>query len=118
MFEHEADNRSTSYKAFLVRMWQDTGITIFMVTHDVDEAILLSDRIMLMSRGPDAKIMEEIKIDIPRPRTRASIVEDPKYYEIRNRIIHFLTDSTSQVKPVPVIKPSSKVEPLRKAVHQ
>ena len=56
----------------LVRMWQDTGITIFMVTHDVDEAILLSDRIMLMSQGPDAKIMEEIKIDIPRPRTRAT----------------------------------------------
>lgn len=102
----------------LVRMWQETGITIFMVTHDVDEAILLSDRIMLMSRGPDAKIMEEIKIDIPRPRTRAKIVEEPQYYEIRNRIIRFLTDPSSQMEPVPLINPSRKVKPLRKAVHE
>ncbi|MBI4962897.1 MAG: ABC transporter ATP-binding protein [Desulfomonile tiedjei] len=76
----------------LVRMWLGTGITIFMVTHDVDEAILLSDRIMLMSPGPDAKIMEEIKVNIPRPRERSTIIEHPNYYSVRNRIIRFLSN--------------------------
>lgn len=75
----------------LVRMWQETGITIFMVTHDVDEAIYLSDRIMLMSPGPDAQIMDEIVIDIPRPRSRETIIDHPDYYSIRNRIIRFLS---------------------------
>jgi nitrate/nitrite transport system ATP-binding protein len=75
----------------LVRMWYNTGITIFMVTHDVDEAILLSDRILLMSPGPDAKIMDEIHVGIPRPRGRATIIEHPSYYAVRNRIIKFLS---------------------------
>lgn len=74
----------------LVRMWQDTGITVFMVTHDVDEAILLSDRILLMSPGPGAAIREEIEIRIPRPRTRETVIDHPAYYETRNRIIRFL----------------------------
>lgn len=74
----------------LVRMWQETGITVFMVTHDVDEAILLSDRILLMSPGPNAQISEEIKIDIPRPRTRETLIDYPSYYDLRNRIIRFL----------------------------
>jgi nitrate/nitrite transport system ATP-binding protein len=78
----------------LVRMWEETGITIFMVTHDVDEAIYLSDRIMLMSPGPDAQIKEEIHINIPRPRTRESMVEHPDYYVIRNRIIRFLSQKS------------------------
>ncbi len=80
----------------LVRMWLDTGITIFMVTHDVDEAILLSDRILLMSPGPHALIMEEIPIDIPRPRSRATIIENDQYYAIRNRIIRFLSGPTAR----------------------
>ncbi len=89
----------------LVRMWQDTGITIFMVTHDVDEAILLSDRILLMSPGPEARIMEEMHVDIPRPRSRTSIIEHPAYYPLRNRIIRFLSqkdkdDATRRVNLV------------------
>jgi nitrate/nitrite transport system ATP-binding protein len=71
-------------------MWQETGITVFMVTHDVDEAILLSDRILLMSPGPNARISEEITIDIPRPRTRETVIDHPSYYDLRNRIIRFL----------------------------
>jgi nitrate/nitrite transport system ATP-binding protein len=83
----------------LVRMWLETGTTIFMVTHDVDEAILLSDRIMLMSPGPDAKIMEELPINIPRPRNRTSIIEHPNYYPIRNRIIRFLSAPRKSEEP-------------------
>lgn len=79
----------------LVRMWQETGITVFMVTHDVDEAILLSDRILLMSPGPNAQISEEITINIPRPRTRETVIDHPSYYELRNRIIRFLNQETA-----------------------
>jgi nitrate/nitrite transport system ATP-binding protein len=63
-----------------------------MVTHDVDEAILLSDRILLMSPGPEARIMEELDVAIPRPRARTTIIEHAAYYPIRNRIIRFLSD--------------------------
>lgn len=76
----------------LVRMWESTGITIFMVTHDVDEAILLSDRILLMSPGPFAEIKMEIEVDIPRPRGRTTVIEHPNYYKIRNSIIRFLSE--------------------------
>ncbi len=58
----------------LVEMWEDSKNTVFMVTHDVDEAILLSDRVVLMTNGPNARIGEIVEIDIPRPRTRASII--------------------------------------------
>jgi nitrate/nitrite transport system ATP-binding protein len=76
----------------LIRIWAGTGITVFMVTHDVDEAILLSDRIMLMSPGPYARIEEHIRVDIPRPRERTTVIEHPSYYVIRNQIIRFLSD--------------------------
>ncbi len=76
----------------LVRIWESTGITIFMVTHDVDEAILLSDRILLMSPGPFAEVRMEIKVDIPRPRGRTTVIEHPEYYKIRNKIIRFLSE--------------------------
>ncbi len=76
----------------LIRMWNETGVTIFMVTHDVDEAILLSDRILLMSAGPFAQIREVVPIEIPRPRTRGTIIEHPDYYRLRNRIIQFLSE--------------------------
>ncbi len=76
----------------LLRIWANTGITVFMVTHDVDEAILLSDRIMLMTPGPHARIEEHIAVDIPRPRERTTVIEHPSYYPIRNQIIRFLSD--------------------------
>ena len=80
----------------LIRMWTETGVTIFMVTHDVDEAILLSDRIILMSAGPFAKIAKTIEIPIPRPRTRQTIIEHPDYYGLRNSIIKFLCDTRGE----------------------
>ncbi len=79
----------------LVQMWSTTRNTVFMVTHDVDEAILLSDRIALMTNGPAARIAEIIDVTIPRPRTRDTIVEHHHYYKIRNHIIHFLVKHVS-----------------------
>src|SRR5207237_9992299 len=59
----------------LVSIWKHTKTTVFMVTHDVDEAILLSDKIVLMTRGPEAEIAEVVDIDIPRPRMRTTVIE-------------------------------------------
>jgi nitrate/nitrite transport system ATP-binding protein len=74
----------------LVQIWMRIQNTVFMVTHDVDEAILLSDKIMLMTPGPSAEIGEVLEIAIPRPRVRTAVIEHPDYYKIRNHIIHFL----------------------------
>ena len=65
-----------------------------MVTHDVDEAILLSDRIALMTRGPEARLAEILEVKIPRPRTRAELIDDPGYLRLRTDILHFLMETT------------------------
>ncbi|WP_144637758.1 ABC transporter ATP-binding protein [Bordetella genomosp. 13] len=74
---------------------RDTQQTVFMITHDVDEAILLSDRILLMNAGPNARIAESVAVDLPRDRTRASLHHEPRYYEIRNHLVDFLVDKAS-----------------------
>ncbi|MDA0691160.1 MAG: nitrate ABC transporter ATP-binding protein [Nitrospinae bacterium] len=81
----------------LVEMWNASKNTVFMVTHDVDEAILLSDRVVLMTNGPNARIGEIIEIDIPRPRERTTIIDHPHYYKIRNHIIHFLIERSQKM---------------------
>ncbi len=80
----------------LIQMWNTSRNTVFMVTHDVDEAILLSDRILLMTNGPAARIGETVDVTIPRPRSRDSIIDHPHYYKIRNHVIHFLVRHGSQ----------------------
>jgi nitrate/nitrite transport system ATP-binding protein len=74
----------------LIQMWTSSKNTVFMVTHDVDEAILLSDRILLMTNGPSARIGEIVDVTIPRPRSRETIIDHSHYYKIRNHVIHFL----------------------------
>ncbi|TCK02293.1 ABC transporter ATP-binding protein [Marinobacterium mangrovicola] len=74
----------------LIKIWAETHQTVFMITHDVDEAILLADRILLMTNGPQARVAESVKISIPRPRSRAEIIETPAYYKIRNYLVNFL----------------------------
>ena len=81
----------------LIEICQQTNQTIFMITHDVDEAIFLSDRILLMSDGPSARIVEDVIVDIPKPRDRASIVKHPNYYAIRNHLIEFLVKRSSNI---------------------
>jgi nitrate/nitrite transport system ATP-binding protein len=76
----------------LLKIVQATHQTVFMITHDVDEAILLADKIMLMSNGPHAKIAEIVAVTMPRDRTRAGIHHDPQYYRIRNHLVDFLVN--------------------------
>ncbi len=74
----------------VLRLWQKFGQTVLMVTHDVDEAILLSDRIALMTNGPGATIGEVIRVDLPRPRNRRVIAGMPAYHDLKVRILEFL----------------------------
>lgn len=74
----------------LLKICAETQQTVFMITHDVDEAILLSDRIMLMSNGPHARIAEIVNNTLPRPRDRSAIHKHPHYYPIRNHLVDFL----------------------------
>jgi nitrate/nitrite transport system ATP-binding protein len=81
----------------LIKVWSDTDQTVFMITHDIDEAILLADRILLMTNGPMARVAESVEITIPRPRNRAEIVEHPNYYAIRNHLVQFLSRGSAEV---------------------
>jgi len=63
---------------------------VLMITHDIDEALFLADRIVMMTNGPAAHIGEVMNVPFPRPRNRALIMEDPEYYNLRNSALDFL----------------------------
>jgi len=74
----------------LLKIVARTHSTVVMVTHDVDEAVLLSDRIVMMTNGPAATIGEILKVDLVRPRYRVELAEDPTYVHLRKGVIDFL----------------------------
>ena len=74
----------------LLKIWNTQKCTVLMITHDIDEALFLADRLVMMTNGPAAGIGEVMAIDFPRPRNREDIMEDPRYYELRNRALDFL----------------------------
>ncbi|MDO9107058.1 MAG: ABC transporter ATP-binding protein [Methylovulum sp.] len=76
----------------LMEVWERTQVTAVVVTHDVDEAILLADRVIMMTNGPQAKIGKIQAIDLPRPRTRKALLEHDDYYVYRESILTFLTE--------------------------
>jgi nitrate/nitrite transport system ATP-binding protein len=98
----------------LVKIVRATHQTVFMITHDVDEAILLADKIILMSNGPRAVIAEIVENTMPRDRERHSMHHDPQYYRIRNHLVDFLINrsklyqgagSDDPKAPAPVVRP-------------
>jgi nitrate/nitrite transport system ATP-binding protein len=80
----------------LVRICEATHQTVFMITHDVDEAILLADRILLMSNGPGACIAEIVDNPVAKPRERHSIHHAPQYYSVRNHLVDFLVNRSKR----------------------
>lgn len=76
----------------LMEVWERTRLTAVMVTHDVDEAILLADRVVMMTNGPQATVGKIIDIDLPRPRSRKALLEHPDYYDYRESLISFLAE--------------------------
>jgi nitrate/nitrite transport system ATP-binding protein len=96
----------------LLGIVQQTRQTVFMITHDVDEAILLADKIFLMSNGPRAVIAEIVQNTMPRDRTRSTVHHDAQYYKIRNHLIDFL------VKRAKAISLGEEEKPLTPNVVQ
>ena len=74
----------------LIKICEANEVTAVMVTHDVDEAVLLSDRIVMLTNGPGSKIGNILDVDIPRPRRRMEVVKHPSYYSLRSELIYFL----------------------------
>ncbi len=76
----------------LMEVWARSQVTTICVTHDVDEAILLADRVVMMTNGPEARIGKVMPVDLPRPRTRKALLEHPRYYEYREQVLAFLEE--------------------------
>ncbi|MBI3376452.1 MAG: ABC transporter ATP-binding protein [Betaproteobacteria bacterium] len=101
-----------------------TRQTVFMITHDVDESILLADKILLMSNGPGAVIAEVVENTLPRPRDRHSIHHDPQYYRIRNHLVDFLVNRSKLYQTGELPRPAAPqvvrpgVEPAARNAEQ
>ena len=83
----------------LMEVWSRTKVTAICVTHDVDEAILLADRVVMMTNGPQATIGKIVDVDLPRPRTRKALLEHPDYYRYRQDVLDFLEEYEHGAKP-------------------
>jgi nitrate/nitrite transport system ATP-binding protein len=91
----------------LMEVWSRTKVTAVCVTHDVDEAILLADRVVMMTNGPNARIGKIMNVDLPRPRTRTALLEHPDYYRYREELLTFLEEYE---KGGPAAAPEAKPE--------
>ncbi|MBD1822435.1 ATP-binding cassette domain-containing protein [Cyanobacteria bacterium FACHB-DQ100] len=74
----------------LLQIWSQHKVTVLMITHDIDEALFLADRVVMMTNGPAANIGEIMTVPFARPRDRAALMEDPQYYTLRNQALDFL----------------------------
>jgi nitrate/nitrite transport system ATP-binding protein len=89
----------------LMEVWSRTKVTAICVTHDVDEAILLADRVVMMTNGPQATIGKITDVKLPRPRTRKALLEHPDYYAYRQEVLDFLEAYEHGARPKPAPKP-------------
>ena len=94
-------------QAVLTELWSRRSITAMMVTHDVDEALFLSDRVVMMTSGPEARVGDVLEIPFERPRDRTAVLEHPRYYELREHLIGFL-EGQNHHGPEPEAKPESE----------
>ena len=83
----------------LLRVWEETDKTVVMVTHDVDEALYLADRLLLMTDGPEAMVGEVLTVPFPRPRKRAVVLGRSDYHAVRRQVIDFLEHHAHQSRP-------------------
>ena len=88
----------------VMRIQAELNNTVLMITHDVDEAVLLSDKIVMMTNGPKATIGEVLEIDLPRPRSRIELAHDPQYNHYRGEVLRFLYEKQQKVKPIASVK--------------
>ncbi|MFC5705745.1 hypothetical protein [Aeromonas eucrenophila] len=86
----------------LMAIQAELGNTVIMITHDVDEAVLLSDRIVMMTNGPAATVGEILTVDLPRPRDRVALADDVHYHRLRQQVLRFLYEKQRKVTPLKV----------------
>ncbi|KEA64539.1 Nitrate ABC transporter, ATP-binding protein [Marinobacterium lacunae] len=84
----------------LMDIQKDLNNTVIMITHDVDEAVLLSDRIVMMTNGPAATVGEILKVELPRPRDRIALADDPQYNHYRHEVLSFLYEKQRKVEDI------------------
>lgn len=94
----------------LMEIQRELNNTVVMITHDVDEAVLLSDRIVMMTNGPAATIGEILDITLPRPRNRVDLAEDPEYNHLRQQVLRFLYEKQRKVVDIPREPGASETE--------
>ncbi len=94
----------------LMEIQEELNNTVIMITHDVDEAVLLSDRIVMMTNGPAATIGEILHVDLPRPRERLALAEDPQYNHYRSEVLTFLYEKQRKVEPIAAKKKATDVK--------
>ncbi len=92
----------------LMEIQDELNNTVIMITHDVDEAVLLSDRIVMMTNGPSATIGEILDVNLERPRDRISLAEDREYNRLRSSVLTFLYEKQRKVEPIPKKNAASK----------
>jgi nitrate/nitrite transport system ATP-binding protein len=102
----------------LIDLWSQDQKTAMMVTHDVDEALFLSDRVVMMTSGPAATIGEIVDIPFARPRKREDVLEHPQYYELRERLVGFLEAQDHRKKVAPSPPPGGSPVTRASAAHQ
>ena len=88
----------TELQDVLLEVWRRDRITAIMVTHDVDEALFLSDRVVMMTSGPQAKVGDILPVEFPRPRDRRAVCEHEHFYDLRGHLLRFL-DGPALVEP-------------------
>jgi len=91
------------------------GSTVIMITHDVDEAVLLSDRIVMMTNGPSATIGEILDVNLPRPRDRLALADDPTFVRCRQQVLQFLYEKQRKVEPLPKRESARNVADRKRA---
>lgn len=91
----------------LMEIQDELNNTVIMITHDVDEAVLLSDRIVMMTNGPAATVGEILDVNLPRPRDRIALAKDPEYNSLRSSVLTFLYEKQRKVEPISPAKTNS-----------
>jgi nitrate/nitrite transport system ATP-binding protein len=91
----------------LLELWAHDSKTALMVTHDVDEAVFLSDRVVMMTSGPEAHVGEILEVPFERPRVRHTLMDSAEFYELRERLVIFL-ENQGQHAPVPPVAPAPR----------
>ncbi|HET8850742.1 MAG TPA: ABC transporter ATP-binding protein [Marinobacter sp.] len=102
----------------LMEIQQELNNTVIMITHDVDEAVLLSDRIIMMTNGPSATVGEDLRIDLPRPRNRVALADDPRYVRYRQAVLSFLYEKQRKLETLSRRRSADGSKPVEAAGKQ